>query len=225
MGICLSGFLSRCAWNRNTDDTPEESVVLQEQLPDESSSFTISEIPDSVAARMRGKSFPETSTVPMSDLRYLKVLYYNFDDEVKEGEIVCNAKIAEDFIDIFRELYRAKYQIERIQLVDDFDASDNRSMAANNTSAFNYRVVAGSTKLSYHAYGLAIDINPVQNPFVTSKVVSPKEGAAYVDRTSGLPHIIDHDDLCFKLFAAHGFTWGGDWKTMKDYQHFEKRLN
>ena len=105
-------------------------------------------------------------------------------------------------------------------------SSDSASIEVNNTSAFCYRGVVGGSGLSNHALGRAIDINPQQNPYVTYKNGVAKwthdNADDYIDRDTGLPHVITHDDLCYQLFKAHGFDWGGDWKTMKDYQHFDK---
>jgi hypothetical protein len=139
------------------------------------------------------------------------------------GEMVCNAAIAQDLLDIFRELYLAKYPIRSIRLVDDFDGSDEDSMRADNTSCFNYRTVPGQKKLSRHAMGMAVDVNPLENPYIDTRgAVHPAEGAPYVDRTQDFPHKIDREDLCYKLFREHGFSWGGAWTRSKDYQHFEK---
>lgn len=188
--------------------------------------FYYEEISDAVFARMDDNSYKADCSVPLSDLRYVRVLYYGFDNSVHIGELVVNKKIAQDIIEIFRGLYDAKYQIGKMVLVDDYGADDNASMADNNTSAFNYRMVAGTTKLSNHALGLAIDVNPLYNPWIYvldgKDIIDPPSGAQYVDRTRGNPHYLDHDDLCYQLFIEHGFTWGGDWSSSKDYQHFSK---
>ena len=151
---------------------------------------------------------------------------YDGEGNVRSGELICNVAIAADLLDIFQNLYKAEYPIERIQLIDDYGADDVKSMQANNTSCFNYREIAGTDKLSKHALGLAIDINPLYNPWVKRKngrlSVSPEEGRPYVDRTREFPYKIDEGDLCYKEFRDHGFTWGGSWKSLKDYQHFEK---
>lgn len=188
--------------------------------------FTAELISDEVFSRIYGLSYKEDCTVPLDDLRYLKVLYIDFDGETQNGEIICNKAIAEDLLEIFSELYQAAYPIEKIRLIDEYNADDTVSITANNTSCFNYRVVDGSTTLSKHALGLAIDINPFYNPYVTypnGKVrISPIGSEPYADRGWDFPHKIDENDLCFKLFQEHGFTWGGNWKTLKDYQHFQK---
>ena len=193
----------------------------------ETDGFSQQEIPDAVFHRMQGKSFKSECTTPRSDLRYLQVLHCNVEGETLTGELVCHKSIADDLLDIFRKLYEARYPIERMVLVDEYDADDEASMADNNTSAFNFRRVAGGRTLSLHSQGLAIDINPCYNPYVRwrkgKRLVSPVNGAAYADRTESFPYKIVKGDLCYRLFKEHGFTWGGDWKNSKDYQHFEKR--
>ena len=140
--------------------------------------------------------------------------------------MVCNKAIAADLIDIFRELYHQGYPIERMVRIDEYGADDESSMRANNSSSFCYRAIAGSTKLSNHAKGLAVDLNPLYNPYVKTTngktVIQPSTAEAYVDRKGDYPYKIDRDDLAYKLFIAHGFTWGGAWTSLKDYQHFEK---
>jgi len=185
--------------------------------------FTINYIPDEVFTRMKDKSYPENATILLDDLRYLQVSYYNFNNESVLGEIVCNKSIAEDLIDIFKKLYGVKYQICSIRLVDDFDADDDKSMTADNTSCFNFRYIRNTNRLSPHAYGVGIDINPVENPCIRDGVVHPEIGSEYVNRSLDFKHKIDEDDLCYKLFTEHGFTWGGSWDNPKDYHHFEKR--
>lgn len=171
---------------------------------------------------MIGNSMPKNVPVPFEELRYLTIPYYDYDGQIQMGEMVCNKVIAKDLLFIFRELFAAQYQINSIRLVEDFNASDDLSMLANNTSCFNYRTVGNSRKLSKHAYGLAVDINPLQNPYVRYGKVMPPGGEAYVDRNRSFSHKIDRRDLAFKLFTSHGFFWGGNWLN-KDYQHFDKR--
>ena len=187
-------------------------------------------IPDSVMARMQGVSFPVTDAarygLRRDDLRYLRLLHYDFDGRVREGEIVCNAAIADDLIDIFKRLFEAKYPIASMRLIDDFGADDERSMRANNTSCFCFRAVAGTKKLSKHARGLAIDLNPLQNPCVKTRngrtVVQPSTATRFTNRSRKFAHKIDRNDLAYRLFREHGFIWGGSWRSLKDYQHFER---
>lgn len=186
------------------------------------SGFRVEAISDSVFSLMQGKSFPEGCTVRRADLRYLTVRHYDAKGQVHTGHLVCNQSIADDLVDIFRRLYEARYPIERVQLIDDFDADDERSMAANNTSCFCYRSIQGSKKLSKHAQGLAIDINPLYNPCVKGLSVQPRNGRRYADRARTFTYKIVKGDLLWRLFTEHGFIWGGSWRSLKDWQHFEK---
>ena len=168
--------------------------------------------------------------VTFDDLCYVHVMHIDFEGNSTEGELICNAYIAQDLVEIFYELYRNEYQLERVLLIDEYDGDDIASMEDNNTSCFNYRVVEGSSSLSKHAYGLAIDVNPFYNPYITynkdgSQKVSPAAAASYADRSTSFPYKIDEEDLCYKLFVQHGFTWGGNWNSSKDYQHFQKPVD
>ncbi len=185
--------------------------------------FSSNEISEKILARIDGRSYKEGCTVPLSELRYLTILHYNFKGQITRGELICNRAISDDLLEIFGALFDAKYQIERVELIDNFGADDRRSMIANNSSAFNFRYISGSKTLSNHSYGMAIDINPLYNPYVRGKMVDPIESTPYADRTKPFAHKIDKNDLCYKEFTKRGFTWGGDWKSLKDYQHFEKR--
>lgn len=189
--------------------------------------FAVDTISNAVFGRMWGKSYKKGCGVPRSKLRYVKVLHINFKGEIQLGEIVCHADIAADLVSIFRELYRASYPIARMVLIDNYGAQDRASMEANNTSCFNYRTIAGTRKPSAHSRGRAVDINPLYNPCVKSRTdgtlrVDPEKGRRYADRTKAFKYKISHSDLCYRLFKRHGFIWGGDWRSLKDYQHFEK---
>jgi len=189
--------------------------------------FSESEIPDAVFHRMEGKSYPKGCPIKRSELRYLRLMYVDGHGKVKEGEMVCNKAIAKDVLEIFEELYKHRYPIERIQLIDDFDANDERAMRANNSSSFCYRVVKGSKKLSAHARGMAVDINTLYNPCVRRYrsgrvVVQPSNALKYTKRKASFPYKIEWGDLAWRLFTSHGFKWGGAWRSVKDYQHFEK---
>ena len=191
-----------------------------------SEGFSIQEIPDSIWAKMQGKTYQPNPYVQRNDLRYLKVLHWDYDEKSHEGVLVCNKLIADKLLVIFRELYIFHYPIQRIRLADEYDADDERQMQDNNTSCFCYRHVSGSKKLSYHARGLAIDINTLYNPYVRYRkdgtmIIQPSNGKPYVDRKKPYRYKIVKGDLCYQLFLKHGFTWGGSWRTMKDYQHFE----
>ena len=176
--------------------------------------FTSQPIPLKVKARMIGKSMPDGATVSYNELRYLKIPYYDFDGIIQQGEMVCNKAIAHDLLEIFMTLFEAAYPICSIRLIDDFNADDETSMRANNTSCFCYRTIAGSKTLSRHALGMAVDVNPLQNPYVDVGIVQPATAVEYADRSKDFPHKIDENDLCKRTFVAHGFLWAGSWPTV-----------
>ena len=215
--------------------TTEESTT--EETAPHPDRFTYAEgffyepITPAIEERIVGISYPaEGSTeISLEELTYLNVLYNDFEGGVQSGELICNQYIALDLLEIFEELYRSGYQFEEISLIDKYGGDDTLSMAHNNTSCFNYRIVDGTDHLSKHAYGLAIDINPFYNPYVVynkdgsgETYISPQGSEAYADRSKDFPYKIDENDLCYKLFIEHGFTWGGNWNSSKDYQHFQK---
>lgn len=194
--------------------------------------FYYEPLTDTVKQRITGISYPVNGcTIPYEELNYVGLLYIDFNGMTQQGELICNRALAQDMVEIFYELYQNGYQIERIRLIDDYGGDDIASMKDNNTSCFNYRVIDGTTSLSNHAYGLAIDINPFYNPYVIFDrngaeyiYISPDGSEKYADRSQDFIGKIDENDLCYRLFISHGFTWGGDWNTKKDYQHFEKKL-
>ena len=152
--------------------------------------FVSEEISDSIFCIMKGKSYKKNCNISRCDLRYIKVLHKNLQGETILGEMVCNKAIASDLLDIFRELYDAGYPIERMVLIDNYNA-------------------------------------PLYNPYVKRKAdgtvwISPECASSYVNRKKKFNYKISGKDLCVKLFKRHGFSWGGDWKSLKDYQHFEK---
>ena len=188
--------------------------------------FASEPIPDNVWTRMQGKTYKENPYIKRDDLRHIRTLHWDYDNKIHIGEMICNKLIANKLVDIFRKLYDAKYPIQRMVLPDVYNADDETQMRDNNSSCFCFRVVAGSNKLSKHARGLAIDINTFYNPYCKVKAdgkrfVQPANAGEYCDRSKSFPYKIDHNDLAFKLFRAQGFEWGGDWKSLKDYQHFE----
>jgi hypothetical protein len=179
---------------------------------------TVSTIDPALAARM-APSWRPGCPVPLTDLRYLTLTYRGFDGADHQGELVVAASVADDVVAIFRQLYAAGYPISSMRLVDDFGGDDNASMSANNTSAFNCRPVTGGGGFSEHSYGTAIDVDPVQNPYVSGSTVLPAAGRRYVDRPDS-PGVIHADDEVVRTFADHGFKWGGAWSGPIDYQHF-----
>ena len=188
--------------------------------------FSIQEIPDTIFRLMQGRSYKSNCTVKRSSLRYLLCLHRDADGRCMVGEMVVNQKIAESVLRILRELYLNHYPIERMRLVDYWNADDEQAMRDNNSSAFNFRLISHTQKVSKHGMGMAIDINPKYNPYSKTlsdgrHIVEPANGKAYLDRSRHTPYTSVNGDFCYALFKKYGFTWGGDWKSCKDYQHFE----
>jgi len=186
--------------------------------------FTIETIPIDIQTEMKAVSYHEGAPVELADLRLLTLSYYDYHDTVQIGELVVHEAVSEEVIDIFQILYEAKYPIAKMTRIEAYAGDDDLSMADDNTSGFNHRRVAGSSKLSLHAYGLAIDINPVENPYVKAQLVSPDSGRAYLERNLGQKGLITKGDILYNTFISKGWQWGGDWKSVKDYQHFQKSI-
>jgi len=206
------------------EPTEDPEVQIQKQ-------FYFAPLTEAQKSFITGCSYPDTEeelAISYDDLRYLHIMDYDFEGNLAEGELIWHNYIAQDLLEIFYELYLNEYQLERVTLIENYGGDDTLSMIDNNTSCFNYRVVDNTTNLSKHAYGLAIDINPFYNPYVTypdGKIrISPPGSEPYADRDADFPYKINESDLCYKLFKERGFTWGGDWNSMKDYQHFQKPI-
>ena len=228
--LLLYGLFSCTQSTQNAQNAQKPSETAALTIPDTADCekfFSYEKIPDSVFARMKGRSFPENCTVARDSLRYLRILHYNIKGEVLSGEMVCNKKIAADLREIFLELFRKKYPIEKVRLIDDYGADDETSMSDNNSSCFCFRTVAGTTELSLHALGMAVDINTLYNPYYRVKngkeIIQPQNAKPYCDRSKKFDYKIEKDDECCKVFKKHGFLWGGDWQAYKDYQHFYKK--
>lgn len=180
--------------------------------------------------RIVGTSFPEDPKdcpIAMEDLRYVCIRYVDFQGAEHEGELLVHRLVAEEVLDIFYRLYESAYPLASVRLVDDFGEpfNDNLSMAADNTSSFCCRRVTGSKKFSRHSYGAAIDINPVENPYIRPDgSFAPDNSGPYLDRSELRPGMIDENDLCYRLFTEYGWSWGGHFRGEKDYQHFSKDL-
>ncbi len=181
------------------------------------------EISPEIESEMVGRSWHDVPECPrFSDLRVVQVSHHSFSGNVQVGTLVVAATVADEVVEIFAAIFAAGFAIERIERIDCFDGNDDASMAANNSSAFNFRRVQGTRVLSHHALGLAIDLNPVQNPWLRGALVDPPAGRAYVDRADVRAGMILPGDAVVQAFAAHGWDWGGDWQDMQDYQHFSK---
>ena len=219
---------------KDPDEKASEEQIMEDvnMLPDNPDrviyreGFSKEPLTEDIRQRINGVSYHENDNITYDDLSFLRVRYKDFDGNDRDGELICNVKIADDLLEIFSDLYENGYEIEKIRLVDEYGADDDLSCADDNTSCFNYRVVAGTDRLSKHALGLAVDVNPFYNPYITypdnREKISPPGSEEYADRSVIKEHMIDKNDLCYKLFTEHGFKWGGNWKSIKDYQHFEK---
>jgi len=183
---------------------------------------TIAPIDPATQARMTGVSWRPGCPVPLAGLRLLHVTYWGFDGAAHTGELVVHAAWAERLVGVLRTLYEARFPIERMQLVDDYGGSDEASVLANNTSAFNCRAVTGGTGWSRHAYGLAIDIDPRQNPYVypDGHLLDPRS-EPYRDRARQEAGMVHEGDVVHGAFAAIGWRWGGSFGDTPDPQHFD----
>ena len=212
--------------------TEEPTPVPATPTPQPQRKGTQQPIPPHIQEIMRGKSYKENDHISIDDLAYLEIPYYDFNYNVQTGEMVVNKALADDVLDIFAQLYDIQYPIERMELVDKYDADDFKSIEYNNTSAFNYRLSTdGSGRVSQHGLGRAIDINPQINPYVNSDGTGAHENAReywsrdYQNWSSDVARAayIGPEVEIYRIFTQNGWTWGGHWSSYRDYQHFEKR--
>ncbi len=181
---------------------------------------SVSRIDPATRELMVGSSWRAGCPVPLRNLRVVRVTYLGFNEEAQRGRLVVHRRWADEILGIFRDLYESASQIRRVRLVDRYGADDRASMRHDNTSAFNCRYVAGTTTWSQHAYGRAIDINPVENPYVDGDHVSPRRGRRFLDRSDVRPGMVVLRDAVWHAFHRIGWGWGGSWSSVKDYQHF-----
>jgi hypothetical protein len=178
-------------------------------------------LPGWIRDLMRGSSWRPGCPVGLDELRVVRVTFWGFDRQAHRGRLVVHRAVARDVARLFGTLYAARFPIRKIRLVDYYGADDKRSMKDDNTSAFNCRYRNGvCCTWSMHAYGKAIDINPVENPELWSGGISPPNGASYADRSDKRKGIIFHGAVVWKAFHTMGWGWGGDWSWPVDYQHF-----
>jgi hypothetical protein len=187
---------------------------------------SVQSIPQRVLIQMQRFTWHKGCPVPLHQLAYVKLRYWGFDQQPHTGVLIVNQALVPDVIHIFKALYQQNFPIQRMQLMDDFKGDDDKATQANNTSAFNCRAVTGHPGIySQHSYGRAIDINPLINPFVKGRSVSPIQGLPHVDRALEEPGKITQQSLIYRLFSQHGWDWGGHWVDVQDYQHVEKRAH
>jgi D-alanyl-D-alanine carboxypeptidase len=181
---------------------------------------TIARIDAAQAKRMTGVSWTRGCPVPLRDLRMVTLTHWGFDRKVRTGRLIVHEDVARPILGVFRELYAGRFPIRRIVPVDAYDASDFRSIEADNTSAFNCRYVDGTRRWSEHAYGRAIDVNPIENPYVSGGRTSHRASVPYLDRSRRRPGMAHEGGALVRAFDAIGWDWGGRWTSVKDYQHF-----
>jgi hypothetical protein len=184
---------------------------------------SVARIGPSLAARMDGVSWHAGCPVPISNLRLVTARYRGFDGRAHTGRVVVNEDSTTAIVSVLRQLYAAQFPIRRLRLVDDYGGSDFDSIEADNTSAFNCRAATGSTHWSEHAYGHAIDVNPIENPYVSSGRTSHRASVRYLDRARHRPGMAYPGGTLVEAFRSVGWGWGGDWSgSVKDYQHFSQ---
>jgi len=207
--------------------TPPELVRRRFTLPDQLpalpgrgfASHVDTPAPTQVIARSTWK---EGCPVAATDLSWVRVAFRGFDEGRHTGELLVNSSVADDMVTVFRRLYDARYPIEemRVTRLDELDAPPTGD--GNNTSAFACRPTTGASSYSQHAYGLAIDVNPFQNPYVKGGLVLPELASSYLDRSWVRPGMITTGGPVVRAFAEIGWPWGGEWRSLKDYQHFSQ---
>ncbi len=175
-----------------------------------------------VTAARLGSSHRPGCPVRVADLRLVRVVHWRFDGRQARGELVVHRDVAAAVLRVFRALHAARFPLAQVTTVERFGADDDRAMAANATTAYNCRRVTGGTGWSEHAYGRAIDVDPVQNPYVRGRTVAPRAGRAYLDRTDVRPGMVVPGGPVVRAFTAQGWSWGGDYRSLRDYQHFSR---
>ena len=185
--------------------------------------FEVQPIDAGLAARMTPTSWRPGCPVALADLRYLRVGYWAPDGSSQVGELVVHADVAPTVGTIFGALYAARFPVTRMRLVDDYGGSDDASVAADNTSAFNCRAATGSTNWSQHAFGRAIDVNPIENPYIgSSGAIDQPASEPYRDRAVDRPGMFVEGGAALAAFDRAGWDWGGRWSSPVDYQHFSR---
>lgn len=186
---------------------------------------SIDPIPKRLQTKMQKYTWREGCPIAINDLAEVQISYFGFDNKVHKGTLIVNKELAPEILDIFKEIYEQKFPLEKIKPVEEYKGDDNASMLDNNTSAFNCRAMTDfPDQYSVHSFGSAIDINPLINPYVNGDKVEPTVSAKYVARNVDEKGKITADSPVYKAFIDRGWQWGGDWKNIKDYQHFEKSL-
>jgi len=205
--------------DNQSDYEPEDEYDYEPFVP----VFTSEPLPQHIIDQITGVTFHESTPFDHDFLTYLTVTHANFEGDSVIGHLIVAAELGEEVLDIFREIYEYRFPIHSIRLIDYYNACDQLSMAANNSHAFNFRYIAGTTRISNHGWGRAIDINPIQNPYIRGYTIWPYAGAVYLDRSYVRPGMIVPGDVVYTAFTSRGWTWGGHWTLPVDFHHFERR--
>jgi len=208
------------------EPTPPELRTRRFTLPDEIAELPgrgfasrVQRAPASVIAR---STWSKGCPVAASQLSWIRMTFWGFDDRRHTGEMLVNAAVADDVVRVFAELYAARFPLEQMHITTKAERDAEPTGDGNNTAAFNCRPAIGSTAYSQHAYGLAVDVNPFQNPYLKGDLVLPELASAYADRSRTAPGIIHPGGVVTRAFASVGWGWGGSWHALKDYQHFSR---
>lgn len=196
-----------------------DTLDLLPPPPDDRFVSTIGPVPDDVLAR---STWSPECPVSRDDLAYLTVAHFGFDGRFHTGELIVNASVAQAVAGVFEQLHAARFPIEQMRVVSRDDLEAPPTGDGNDTSGFVCRPAVGSGSWSQHAYGLAVDVDPFHNPYVKGDRVLPELATAYVDRSRDLPGMITEGDVVVRAFAGIGWTWGGQWQTLKDWMHFSR---
>lgn len=215
------GVLAACGDDGGSASPPTSSTSTSEATTTTSAPAFRSSVVSLTAADLPS-SWRPGCPLAVEDLRAIDATHWGFDGRVHDGRIVVAADAAEDVEGVLRDLFDAHYPIEKMEPIDVYGGSDEASIDADNTSAFNCRKATGGSSWSEHAYGRAVDLNPLVNPYVKGDTVLPPQSARYLDRTLEDQGVIHDGDPAVVAFESRGWVWGGTWTTLKDYQHFSR---
>src|SRR3954451_2044476 len=196
------------------------SPVTAHRAAERAFRFTARRLPQRVRRRITGVSWHRGCPVGRGRLRYLRIAYHGFDGRVRRGELIANASAVRPLRRAFASLFRSRFPIRRMRLVDRYGGSDYRSIEADNTSAFNCRPVTGGSRWSEHAYGRAVDVNPIENPYVSNGRTAHRRSRRYLDRSHHRRGMAFRGGALVRAFRRVGWGWGGSWSNPTDYQHF-----
>ena len=232
-GDAASGETTSTAGPTSTTGSSTSSTSTTSTVPEPSTTSSATTVPETVppappyqsavgpvTVEQLGASWRPGCPVGPDQLRAIDLSYWGYDGTSHTGRLIIAAAQSDAMVAVFRDLYEARFPVQQIVPIDQYGGDDEASMRANNTSGFSCRYVSGTTKWSEHAYGRAVDVNPLVNPYVKGTSIDPPEGAPYADRSRTDPGMIHAGDAAVRAFAAQGWGWGGSWSGGKDYQHF-----